>query len=164
AEVVRARAVRGELFALVTDQTAAHDPLEGYAPGGLSMEAAAELRSSEPEKYLRRARESIARHVEGMLEYVRAGSYVFDYGNNLRGEAHEAGVTEAFSYPGFVPAYIRPLFCRGIGPFRWAVLSGDSEDISTIDARLRELFPDDDLLQRWLELAPQRVHFQGLPA
>jgi urocanate hydratase len=99
-----------------------------------------------------------------MLELVRSGSYVFDYGNNLRGEAYEAGVTEAFSYPGFVPAYIRPLFCRGIGPFRWAVLSGDEEDIATIDARLKELFPDDDLLQRWLELAPERVHFQGLPA
>jgi urocanate hydratase len=131
---------------------------------GLSVEEAEVLRSSDPDEYLRRASESIARHVEGLLEYVRAGSYVFDYGNNLRGEAHEAGVTEAFSYPGFVPAYIRPLFCRGIGPFRWAVLSGDEEDIATIDARLKELFPDDELLQRWLELAPERVHFQGLPA
>jgi urocanate hydratase len=99
-----------------------------------------------------------------MLEYVRAGSYVFDYGNNLRGEAEQAGVTEAFSYPGFVPAYIRPLFCRGIGPFRWAVLSGDPEDIAAIDGTLRSLFPDDRLLQRWLELAPERVAFQGLPA
>ena len=133
-------------------------------PVGLSVDEAAVLRASDPDEYLRRASESIARHVEGLLEYVRAGSYVFDYGNNLRGEAHEAGVTEAFSYPGFVPAYIRPLFCRGIGPFRWAVLSGDEEDIATIDARLKELFPDDELLQRWLELAPERVHFQGLPA
>ncbi len=133
-------------------------------PVGLSVDEAAVLRSSDPDEYLRRARESIVRHVEGLLEYVRAGRYVFDYGNNLRGEAYEAGVTEAFSYPGFVPAYIRPLFCRGIGPFRWAVLSGDEEDIATIDARLKELFPDDDLLQRWLELAPERVHFQGLPA
>jgi urocanate hydratase len=99
-----------------------------------------------------------------MLEYVRAGSYVFDYGNNLRGEAREAGVTEAFSYPGFVPAYIRPLFCRGVGPFRWAALSGDPADIARIDEMLKELFPDDPLLQRWLELAPERVAFQGLPA
>jgi urocanate hydratase len=164
AEVVPELAARGEHFDLVTDQTAAHDPLEGYVPAGLSVEAAAELRSSDSEEYLRRARESIARHVGGLLEFVRSGSYVFDYGNNLRGEAYEAGVADAFSYPGFVPAYIRPLFCRGIGPFRWAALSGDEEDIAAIDARLKELFPDDELLQRWLELAPERVHFQGLPA
>src|SRR5256714_1308389 len=131
---------------------------------GLDGEAAAALRSSDPDEYLRRARVSISQHVEALLEYVRLGSYVFDYGNNLRGEAYEAGVTEAFSYPGFVPAYIRPLFCRGIGPFRWAALSGDPADIATIDAMLRELFPDDPLLQRWLELAPERVAFQGLPA
>ena len=99
-----------------------------------------------------------------LLEFARNGSYVFDYGNNLRGEAHDAGVTEAFSYPGFVPAYIRPLFCRGVGPFRWAALSGDPADIAAIDETLRELFPDDVLLQRWLELAPERVAFQGLPA
>jgi urocanate hydratase len=98
------------------------------------------------------------------LDFVRAGSYVFDYGNNLRGEAYEGGVTEAFSYPGFVPAYIRPLFCRGVGPFRWAALSGDPGDIAAIDGELRRLFPDDVLLQRWLELAPERVAFQGLPA
>ena len=110
-----------------------------------------------------RARRS-SRHVEGMLEYVRRGAYVFDYGNNLRGEAREAGVAEAFSYPGFVPAYIRPLFCRGIGPFRWAALSGDPADIAAIDDELRRLFPDDPLLQRWLQLAPERVAFQGLPA
>ena len=114
--------------------------------------------------YLRRARDSIARHVEGLLEYVRRGSYVFDYGNNLRGEAYEAGITDAFTYPGFVPAYIRPLFCRGVGPFRWAALSGDPADIAVIDEMLRSLFPDDALLQRWLELAPERVAFQGLPA
>jgi urocanate hydratase len=164
AEAVPELAARGEHFDLVTDQTAAHDPLEGYVPAGLSVEAAAELRSRDPEEYLRRASESIARHVEGLLEFVRAGSYVFDYGNNLRGEAYEAGVADAFTYPGFVPAYIRPLFCRGIGPFRWAALSGDEEDIAAIDSRLKELFPDDELLQRWLELAPERVHFQGLPA
>ena len=164
AEVVPELATRGEQFDLVTDQTAAHDPLEGYIPARLSVDTAAALRSHDPEEYLRRARESIARHVEGLLEYVRSGSYVFDYGNNLRGEAHEAGVEEAFTYPGFVPAYIRPLFSRGIGPFRWAALSGDERDIAAIDATLLELFPDDVLLQRWLELAPRRVRFQGLPA
>jgi urocanate hydratase len=164
AEVVPELVRRGEAFDLVTDQTAAHDPLTGYVPAGLSVDEAAELRTSDPERYLSRARESIAAHVEGLLEFVRRGSYVFDYGNNLRGEAHEAGVTEAFSYPGFVPAYIRPLFCHGIGPFRWAALSGDPDDIAAIDETLKSLFPDDVLLQRWLELAPERVAFQGLPA
>jgi len=164
AEVVPELVRRGARFDLVTDQTAAHDPLEGYIPAGLSVEEAAGLRAREPGEYLRRARESIAQHVAALLEYVRAGSYVFDYGNNLRGEAYEAGVEEAFTYPGFVPAYIRPLFCRGIGPFRWAALSGDEGDIAAIDATLKELFPDDSLLQRWLELAPERVQFQGLPA
>jgi len=164
AELVPELAARGEHFDFVTDQTAAHDPLNGYVPVGLSVEEADRLRVDDPDEYLRRAAESIARHVEGMLEYVRAGSYVFDYGNNLRGEAQQAGVEDAFSYPGFVPAYIRPLFCRGIGPFRWAVLSGDPEDIAAIDGTLRSLFPDDRLLQRWLDLAPERVAFQGLPA
>jgi urocanate hydratase len=164
AEVVPELARRGEAFDLVTDQTAAHDPLNGYVPAGLDVAAADGLRAADPDEYLRRARESIAAHVRGMLEYVRAGSYVFDYGNNLRGEALEAGVEDAFTYPGFVPAYIRPLFCRGIGPFRWAVLSGDPADIATIDEMLRELFPEDGVLQRWLELAPERVAFQGLPA
>jgi urocanate hydratase len=164
AEIVPELSRRGEFFDLVTDQTAAHDPLNGYVPGGLDVDEAASLRDSDPDEYLRRARESIARHVEALLEYVRSGSYVFDYGNNLRGEAYEAGVSEAFTYPGFVPAYIRPLFCRGIGPFRWAALSGEESDIRAIDETLRELFPDDELLQRWLELAPERVAFQGLPA
>ena len=164
ADVVPELARRGEHFDLVTDQTAAHDPLTGYVPSGLSIEEASRLREDDPDEYLRRARESIVRHVEGMLEFVRAGSYVFDYGNNLRGEAREAGLTEAFSYPGFVPAYIRPLFCRGNGPFRWAVLSGDPADIEAIDDELRRLFPDDAILQRWLALAPERVAFQGLPA
>jgi urocanate hydratase len=164
AEIVPELARRGEAFDFVTDQTAAHDPLNGYVPAGLSVDEAALLRESDPDEYLRRAGESIARHVEGMLEYVRAGCYVFDYGNNLRGEAQQAGVEKAFAYPGFVPAYIRQLFCRGIGPFRWAVLSGDPEDIAAIDGALRELFPDDRLLQRWLDLAPERVAFQGLPA
>ncbi len=164
ADVVPELASRGEHFDLVTDQTAAHDPLTGYIPRGLTVEDAAVLRASDPDEYLRRASESIAAHVQGLLEYVRSGSYVFDYGNNLRGEAEAAGVSEAFSYPGFVPAYIRPLFCRGIGPFRWAALSGDPADIQVIDDALRELFPGDALLQRWLDLAPGRVAFQGLPA
>ena len=164
ADVVPELARRGEHFDLVTDQTAAHDPLTGYIPAGLTLEEASALRSSDPDEYLRLARASIVRHVEGLLEYVRHGSYVFDYGNNLRGEAREGGVEDAFSYPGFVPAYIRPLFCRGIGPFRWAALSGDPADIAAIDETLRGLFPDDALLQRWLELAPARVAFQGLPA
>jgi urocanate hydratase len=164
AEVVPELARRGEAFDLVTDQTAAHDPLAGYVPVGLDVDAAAELRAADPVMYLQRARASIATHVHGMLEFVHAGSYVFDYGNNLRGEALEAGVEDAFTYPGFVPAYIRPLFCCGVGPFRWAALSGDPGDIAAIDAALLELFPDDGVLQRWLELAPERVAFQGLPA
>jgi len=164
ADLVPDLAARGVHFDLVTDQTAAHDPLNGYVPSGLSLEEADRMRVEDSDEYMRRASDSIARHVEGMLEYVRAGSHVFDYGNNLRGEAQLAGVAQAFSYPGFVPAYVRPLFCRGIGPFRWAVLSGDPEDIAAIDGALRRLFPDDRLLQRWLDLAPERVAFQGLPA
>jgi urocanate hydratase len=164
AEIVPELSRKRELFDLVTDQTAAHDPLTGYIPAGLDVAEAASLRENDPDEYLRRARASIVRHVEGLLEYVGLGSYVFDYGNNLRGEAREGGVADAFTYPGFVPAYIRPLFCRGIGPFRWAALSGDPADIATIDEVLRSLFPGDELLQRWLELAPSRIAFQGLPA
>jgi urocanate hydratase len=164
AEIVPELARRGEHFDLVTDQTAAHDPLTGYVPVGLSVAEAAELRERDPDEYLRRARDSIATHVRGMLEYVRAGSYVFDYGNNLRGEAQQGGVDDAFTYPGFVPAYIRPLFCRGVGPFRWAALSGEESDIAAIDEMLRGLFPDDPVLQRWLKVAPERVAFQGLPS
>jgi urocanate hydratase len=155
---------RGEHFDLVTDQTAAHDPLTGYVPAEVPFEEAAALRERDPDGYLRLAHESIAVHVQAMTAFARAGCHVFDYGNNLRGEAREAGVQDAFSYPGFVPAYIRPLFCRGIGPFRWAALSGDPADIAAIDRELACLFPDDSLLQRWLELAPGRVAFQGLPA
>jgi len=163
-EIVPELARHGERFDLVTDQTAAHDPLNGYVPAGLDVSEATDLRASDPDEYLRRARMSIVAHVQGLLELVRAGCYVFDYGNNLRGEAYEAGVTDAFTYPGFVPAYIRPLFSRGIGPFRWAALSGDAADIEAIDLELGRLFPDDALLRRWLELAPGRVEFQGLPA
>jgi urocanate hydratase len=164
ADIVPELAARGEHFDLITDQTAAHDPLNGYVPQGLDVREASELRRRDPDEYLSRAGDSIATHVRGLLEYVRAGSYVFDYGNNLRGEAREAGIEDAFTYPGFVPAYIRPLFSRGVGPFRWAALSGEGSDIARIDGKLRELFPEDALLQRWLELAPERVAFQGLPA
>ncbi len=164
ADLVPELAGRGETFDLVTDQTAAHDPLNGYVPQGLDVDAAETLRTRDPDEYLRRAHASIAAHVNGLLELARQGCHVFDYGNNLRGEARDAGVEEAFTYPGFVPAYIRPLFCRGIGPFRWAVLSGDPADIAAIDRELETLFPDDELLRRWLELAPGRVAFQGLPA
>ena len=130
----------------------------------MPFEEAEALRVRDPKRYLELASQSIVAHVQAMLGFVRMGCYVFDYGNNLRGEAHRAGLTEAFTYPGFVPAYIRPLFCRGIGPFRWAVLSGDPADIATIDAELRVLFPEDELLQRWLAMAPDKVAFQGLPA
>jgi urocanate hydratase len=164
AEIVPELARRGVPFDLVTDQTGAHDPLTGYVPPGLSVVEADVLRSSDPVTYLQRARAGIVAHVRGLLEYVRSDSYVFDYGNNLRGEAREGGVTDAFSYPGFVPAYIRPLFCRGVGPFRWVALSGDPADIAAIDEELLRLFPGDRLLRRWLELAPERVEFQGLPA
>ncbi len=164
ADVFPELVARGETFDLVTDQTAAHDPLTGYIPAEVPFEEAAALRERDPDEYLRLASQSIAAHVRAMIGFGRLGCYVFDYGNNLRGEAYRAGVSDAFTYPGFVPAYIRPLFCRGIGPFRWAVLSGDPADIAAIDAELKELFPDDALLQRWLELAPERVAFQGLPA
>jgi urocanate hydratase len=157
-------AARGEHFDLVTDQTAAHDPLNGYVPAEVPLEEAEAMRVRDPDGYLRLARESIVTHVRAMTDFTRAGCFVFDYGNNLRGEAHDAGLADAFSYPGFVPAYIRPLFCRGVGPFRWAALSGDSADIEAIDRELETLFPDDELLRRWFQLAPGRVAFQGLPA
>jgi urocanate hydratase len=164
ADVLPELVARGELFDLVTDQTAAHDPLTGYIPAEVPLEEAAALRERDPGEYLKLASESIVAHVRAMVEFVRMGCYVFDYGNNLRGEAYRAGLSDAFTYPGFVPAYIRPLFCKGIGPFRWAALSGDPGDIATIDRTLKELFPDDVLLQRWLSLAPDKVAFQGLPA
>ncbi len=164
ADVFPELVARGERFDLVTDQTAAHDPLTGYVPAEVPFEEAEALRARDPERYLELASQSIVAHVRAMLGFVRLGCYVFDYGNNLRGEAYRAGLTEAFTYPGFVPAYIRPLFCRGIGPFRWAALSGDPADIAVIDDELRTLFPDDELLQRWLALASERVAFQGLPA
>jgi urocanate hydratase len=155
---------RGVRFDLVTDQTSAHDMLNGYVPDGMSLAEALELRERDPDGYVRRARETAVRHVQAMLDMQAAGSHVFDYGNNLRTEAKDAGLENAFDFPGFVPAYVRPLFCVGAGPFRWAALSGDPADIARIDQALLEEFPDDVLLQRWLRLAPDRVAFQGLPA
>jgi urocanate hydratase len=149
---------------VVTDQTSAHDPLHGYIPAGLDLEQAAELRRRDPTAYVARARESMARHCAAMVEYARRGAEVFDYGNSLREEARRGGFSDAFAYPGFVSAYLRPLFCEGRGPFRWVALSGDPRDIAVTDSAIAELFPDDDALQRWLRLAGQRVRFQGLPA
>ena len=138
ADVLPELVARGEAFDLVTDQTAAHDPLTGYVPAEVPFEEAAALRERDPQEYLRLASESIVAHVRAMVEFVRMGCYVFDYGNNLRGEAYRAGLSDAFTYPGFVPAYIRPLFCRGIGPFRWAALSGDPADIADDRPRAAE--------------------------
>ncbi|MGA7096211.1 MAG: urocanate hydratase [Acidimicrobiia bacterium] len=149
---------------IVTDQTSAHDPLYGYIPSGYTLDEAAELREDDPDTYVKASRESMAAQCEAMVGFHRAGAETFDYGNNLRGEAATAGYLDAFDYPGFVPAYIRPLFCEGSGPFRWVALSGDPADIAVTDQALAQLFPDNDPLQRWLRLAKERVHFQGLPA
>ncbi len=155
---------RGIVPDLVTDQTSAHDPLNGYVPAGLDLDQAQALRESDPAAYIDRAHASMAAHVQAMLDLQAAGSHVFDYGNNLRAGAVEGGCERAFDFPGFVPAYIRPLFCEGKGPFRWVALSGDPEDIYTTDAALMDLFPEDQALHRWLEKAREQVHFQGLPA
>lgn len=148
----------------LTDQTSAHDMLNGYVPAGLSLGEAAQLRTGDPQEYERRAFASVARHVEAMLKFMDAGAITFDYGNNIRAMAHRAGVMRAFDFPGFVPAFIRPLFCRGKGPFRWAALSGDTGDIAVLDAELLKLFPQDAHLRRWIQLAAERISFQGLPA
>lgn len=149
---------------LLTDQTSAHDPLVGYIPEGLSIEEASELRQKDQKSYLERAYQSMAKHVRGMLEMQKRGAVTFDYGNNLRARALEAGVSNAFDFPGFVPAYIRPLFCKGSGPFRWVALSGDPQDIQVTDDALRELFPHKKHLLQWLDMAEERIAFQGLPA
>jgi urocanate hydratase len=149
---------------VVTDQTSAHDVLYGYIPQGLTIEQANELRKSNQTEYEKRAMDSMARHVEAMLEYQKRGAIVFDYGNNLRQRAKDNGVENAFDYPGFVPAYIRPLFCEGKGPFRWVALSGDKEDIYKTDQAMMDLFPDNDHLCKWLTMAQEQVEFQGLPA
>jgi urocanate hydratase len=149
---------------LVTDQTSAHDPLYGYLPADVTVEGAEAARQADREGYLTRARESMVKHVEAMLAWHDKGVPVFDYGNNLRAEAEQGGCTRAFDYPGFVPAYIRPLFCEGMGPFRWVALSGDPDDIKATDACVRELFPEKKSLMRWLDMAEEQVAFQGLPA
>jgi urocanate hydratase len=164
AEVLPDLLARGFRADVVTDQTSAHDPLEGYVPAGLSLEDAGELRSRDPEGYTRRAYESMARHVDAMVGYADAGAVVFDYGNNLRAGAERGGSGRAYEYPGFVPAFIRPMFCEGKGPFRWVALSGDAEDIAKTDRAILELFPGDERLARWLRMAEERVAFQGLPA
>ncbi|GGB99846.1 urocanate hydratase [Cellulomonas carbonis] len=164
AEALPALLARGEHVDVVTDQTSAHDPLNGYVPKGLSLEEAAALRTSDPAAYVALARASMVEHCTAMVGFSRAGAAVFDYGNNLRGEAREAGYDDAFAYPGFVPAFIRPLFCEGIGPFRLVALSGDPADVAVADEALLKAFPSNPYVQRWIPLARERVAFQGLPA
>ena len=164
AEVLPQLVRRGFVPDVLTDQTPAHDPLNGYIPAGVSLAQATELRRRDPQEYLRRAVAGMATHVRAMLDLKRQGAVTFDYGNNLRTQAHDAGVAEAFDIPGFVPEYIRPLFCEGKGPFRWVALSGDATDVRRTDRLVLELFPEDEHLRRWITLAQQRVAFQGLPA
>jgi urocanate hydratase len=164
ADVLPALVERGVVPDLVTDQTSAHDALQGYVPAGMPYAEALELRAARPQEYLRRSMESMAAHCRAMLALRKKGAVVFDYGNNLRGQAKAAGVADAFDYPGFVPAYIRPMFCEGRGPFRWAALSGDPRDIHATDEAVLKLFPKDPVLARWIPLARERVKFQGLPA
>jgi len=155
---------RGIVPDVVTDQTSAHDPLNGYVPGGTTLEEALKLRRKDPDEYVRRSMQSMAIHVRSMLDFQKRGSVVFDYGNNIRAHAFEAGVEDAFQFPGFVPAFIRPLFCEGKGPFRWAALSGDPEDIYRTDEAVLREFPENESLRRWMTLAREKVQFQGLPA
>ena len=155
---------RGIMPDMVTDQTSAHDVLNGYIPAGMSLAEADELRKHDPQGYVERAKESIVKQVRAMLEFYKQGIPVVDYGNNIRQVAYDTGVKNAFDYPGFVPAYIRPLFCRGIGPFRWVALSGNPEDIYKTDAKVKELIPDNPHLHRWLDMAQKKITFQGLPA
>jgi len=164
AEILPEMLKRGIRPDALTDQTSAHDPANGYCPAGWSVAKWQEMRERDPETVVKAARESMARHVEAMLAYKDMGVPTFDYGNNIRQEAKDMGVTHAFDFPGFVPAYVRPLFCRGIGPFRWAALSGDPEDIYRTDQRVKELMPEDEHLHRWLDMARERIAFQGLPA
>jgi urocanate hydratase len=164
AEALPELVTRGVVPDVVTDQTSAHDPLYGYIPAGLNMEQASDLRDNDPVEYQRRSMESMARHVQAMLDWKARGAVVFDYGNNIRQRAYDFGVKDAFSYPGFVPAYIRPLFCEGKGPFRWVALSGDPQDLYATDEAILELFPEDKHLQRWIRMAQEQIEFQGLPA
>jgi urocanate hydratase len=164
ADVIPELVRRGVVPDLLTDQTSAHDPVGGYIPQGLDVAQAAELRKSDPDAYQKRSLESMARHVEGMLALQKLGSVTFDYGNNIRTFAFQQGVKNAYDFPGFVPAYIRPLFCEGRGPFRWAALSGEPSDIHRTDQLVLEMFPHDEILCRWIALAQKRVRFQGLPS
>jgi len=164
AEIEPAWAAAGERFDVVTDQTSAHDPLGGYVPAEIGLADALELRRAQPDTYVARSMRSMADHVRAILAFRDAGAVAFDYGNNLRAQAQEAGVANAFDYPGFVPAFIRPQFCEGRGPFRWAALSGDPADIAATDAAILELFPEDEGLRRWVTMAQATVPFQGLPA
>ncbi|MCK4903232.1 MAG: urocanate hydratase, partial [Candidatus Marinimicrobia bacterium] len=164
ADIVPQVAKMGMVPDIVTDQTSAHDELDGYVPNNMIYSEALILRKSNPAKYIKESFRSMAEHVNGILKLKEMGSICFDYGNNLRGQAKKAGVENAFDYPGFVPAYIRPLFCEGKGPFRWVALSGDPEDIYKTDEKVKELFPEDKPLLRWIELAKEKVQFQGLPS
>ena len=164
AEVLPELVRRGVKVDAITDQTSAHDPLNGYVPSGMTLDEAAELREKDAAAYVKRSTASMAQHVEAMLTLKRSGSVAFDYGNNIRKQAFDAGCKDAFEIPGFVPEYIRPLFCEGKGPFRWVALSGDADDIRKTDDLALEMFPEDRTLNRWLRLARERVHFQGLPA
>ena len=164
AEVLPVLLDRGIVPDIVTDQTSAHDTLNGYVPMGMSFEEALTLRMSNPDKYIDLAKKTIVAHLKAMLEFQKRGSITFDYGNNIRGEAKANGVENAFDIPGFVPEYIRPLFCDGNGPFRWAALSGDPEDIYTTDEAVKAAFPDNNSLHNWLDMARKKVHFQGLPS
>ncbi|MGC2695683.1 MAG: urocanate hydratase [Candidatus Angelobacter sp.] len=164
ADVVPELADRGVLPDILTDQTSAHDPLNGYVPNGMALEQALELRTRDPKAYLERSLDAMARHVEGMLRLQKMGSVTFDYGNNIRTFAFQRGVKNAYDFPGFVPAYIRPLFCEGRGPFRWVALSGDPADIAVTDDLVLEMFPQNRILSRWINLARKRIKFQGLPA
>ncbi len=164
ATVIHEMIKRGFIPEILTDQTSAHDPLTGYIPEGYSVEQAAELRQKDSKEYLKLSRASIAKHVKGMLEMQKKGAITFDYGNNIRQEAKNVGVEDAFKIPGFVPEYIRPLFCKGSGPFRWVALSGDPNDIKVTDDAMRELFPHKKSLLKWLDMAEERIAFQGLPA
>ncbi len=164
AEVLPEILQRGEIPDVLTDQTSAHDELNGYIPAGLSLEEAARLRKDKPDEYIKRAYDSMAKHCQAMLDLQAKGAVTFDYGNNLRGQAQKAGVANAFDFPGFVPAYIRPLFCEGKGPFRWAALSGDPKDIHITDEVILREFADDEGLCRWIKMAHEKVAFQGLPS
>jgi urocanate hydratase len=163
-DVIPELAERGVVPDILTDQTSAHDPLNGYVPSGMSLQDALELRRKDPKGYVNRSLDTMARHVEGMLRLQRMGSITFDYGNNIRTFAFEHGVKDAYNFPGFVPAYIRPLFCEGRGPFRWVALSGEPGDIDVTDDLVLQMFPDNALLNRWIRLARQRIKFQGYPA